>query len=75
MPKVTKRKALQESSEGEDFGSDNFSDDPSDESEPEIIVPEDPWKPFAVVEETKREFVQVNDSLLINGVFILSFIK
>ena len=47
MPKVTKQKALQESSEGEDFGNDNFSDEESDE-ESEIIIPEDPWEPIIV---------------------------
>ena len=46
MPKVTKQKALQESSEGEDFGNDNFSDEES-----EIIIPEDPWEPIVVNSE------------------------
>jgi hypothetical protein len=62
MPKVSKRKALQENSEGEDFGNDDFSDDPSDGfiSEPE----EDPWEPIVAVDGTRGAFEQVNDSLL-----------
>lgn len=61
MPKATKRK---ESSEGEDFGNNDFSDEPSEDSESEIILPEDTWKPI-VVDGTKRDdFVKVNNSLL-----------
>ena len=60
MPKVTKQKALQESSEGEDFGNDNFSDEESDE-ESEIIIPEDPWEPIVVNSEGtgRSDYVKV----------------
>lgn len=62
MPKVTKRKAPQESSEGEDFGNDDFSDSESE------IIPEDPWKPIVVESEgaTRSDYVKVNISLLKN---------
>ena len=61
MPKVTKRKALlQESSEGEDFGNDNFSDEESG-SESEIIIPEDPWEQIVVNSEGtgRSDYVKV----------------
>ena len=65
IDKVTKQKALPESSEGEDFGNDSFSDDESD-CESNIIIPEDPWEPIVVDSEgTKRsDYVKVSVSLL-----------
>ena len=68
MPKVTKRKVPQESSEGEDFGNDDFSNfnnssDDEFDSEPETMA-EDPWKPIVISGNNKNEYVEVNISLL-----------
>ena len=76
MPKASKRKALQESSEGEDFGNQDFSDSSSDgtDSEPEtLLLPEVPYVPIAVVKHTREAFEQVNDSLLKMNFFIYLF--
>jgi hypothetical protein len=69
MPKVTKRKTLQESSEAEDFGNDDFTD--SDDNrfssdEPEIIIPEVPFEPIIVDSEraSRSDYAKVNVSLL-----------
>jgi hypothetical protein len=76
MPHIKKRKALPESSEGEDFGNlddSNFSSD-SESDDAIELVEEDTWQPIVVDQGAKRgEYVKVNDSLLKNKCKIVLF--
>lgn len=64
MPHVRKQKALQESSEGEDFGNDDFSDSDS-KSDSESEIHEVAWEPIVVKKGAQREeYVKVIDPLL-----------